>query len=357
MRNTLAAPLALTLLTAFGAAVADEKLVDGIAAQVGTEIVLISEVMELVADQEQAMRSRGATQMDIARVRSDGLEAAIEQRLIARVARDAELEATDAEVDATIEAIARENKISMTQLERSVSTQNMDWQEYRKEIRSELERRKVVNAVVGSQITVDTEEIEALYQDRHSDQPDAGTEVHLRQILVPASEGEGGVSLSEACRLTQRAREQVESGTPFGEVSSRYSVVAVQDGGDLGWLHLDSVASWMLELIEPLQPGQLSRIEELPIACTFVQLVDRKEWSPVSLEEARSQLQQEIFQRKLMEEYRTWMEQIRDQTFIERRGYFADAARFNKNKAASDFEAGLTGHSVFGNSAGGEAPQ
>jgi len=359
MRRALTAPLTLALLVLpawLGAAAADEILVDGIAAQVGTDIVLVSEVMQLVAEQERHIRSRGATEADVARVRSQALEAMIEQHLIERVVRDADLKATDAEVDATIEAIARENDLSMTQLQRSVTSQNMDWEKYRGEIRRELERRKAVNAIVGSTITVDDDEIEALYHDRHADQPDEGTEVHLRQILVPANE-ERGVSLPEACRLAHRARSRVTSGEPFAEVAAKYSAIAVQHGGDLGWVHLGSVADWMLELIAPLEPGQLSGVLELPVACTFVQLVERKQWNPVTLEETRVQLQQELFERKLMVEYRDWIEQLRARTFIERRGYFAEAARFTKQNGTNDFEAGLSGHSMLGGSPEVEAPQ
>jgi len=356
MRSTLAAPLALALLTGLGPATAEEILVDGIAAQVGADIVLISEVMELVGAREQMMRSEGASAADIALVRSDALEAVIESRLIERMVQDADLGATDAEVDATIEAIARENNLSITEMQRSVTSQQMEWAEYRKQIQSELERRKVINAVVGSKITVEDDEVEALYRERHADQPETGTEVHLLQILVPAG-AEGGLSVAEACQLTHKARKRIANGEPFSDVASRYSVVALQTGGDLGWVHIDSVAGWMVDMIEPLEPGQLSAVHELPIGCTFVQLVERKQWRPVSMEEVNAKLQQQIYERKLMEEYRDWMEQLRKRTFIERRGYFAEAARFRKQHGTSDFEAGLSGHSVLGGAPGAEAPQ
>ena len=338
--------LAVALLARPNPAAAEEVLVDGIAAQVGNEIVLISEVMELVASRERTLRSKGASENDIALIRSDGLESVIESRLLDRVIRDAKLGATDAEVDATIEAIARENNISVVEIQKAVVAQQMQWADYRKQIRQELERRKVVNAVLGSKITIDDDDVETLYRSRYADQPEAGTEIHLRQILVPANE-EGGVSLAEACRLAGRARERVVKGEPFDQVASRYSVVAVQRGGDLGWVHLDSVAGWMAEIIEPLRPGEISKVHELPIACTFVQVVDRKEWKPVSLEASQDALRQEIYEEKLMAEYREWMEELRDQTFIERRGYFADAARFRPESGKSEFEAGLSGESVL----------
>jgi hypothetical protein len=63
---------------------ADEMLADGIAAQVGTEIVLYSEVVEVVAPTERQMRAAGAPKSEIAKLRAEGLETMIEWRLIER---------------------------------------------------------------------------------------------------------------------------------------------------------------------------------------------------------------------------------------------------------------------------------
>jgi len=306
---------------------ADEVLVDGIAAQVGSDIVLISEVMEMVAGSERRLRAEGAPESEIAKLRAEGLEQMIEWRLIEKVVRDSELFATDAEVDETIEAIAGENGLTVDQLRQSVTTQDMTYEEYRGEIKRELERRKVVNAMVASQVHVEESEIEDLYRERHQNQPQGGTQVHLRQILVPSG-GETGHTLEESCTLVEDLRKQVESGEAFEELARLHSAAAPQHGGDIGWLHEKSMARWMIDLIKPLEPGQVTPVVELPFGCTIIKLVERKEFEPITYEQAKPMLQMEIFETKVAEEYHKWMEELRARTFIERRGYFADAANF-----------------------------
>jgi deoxyadenosine/deoxycytidine kinase len=116
-------------------------------------------------------------------------------------------------------------------------------------------------------------------------------------------------------------------------------------------MHSDELAPYMRELIENLEPSQLSEVKELPIGCTMVQLVERREFRPVSFEEAEEKLRGELYEKKLMVEYRDWMEQLRSHTFIERRGYFADAAQFIPDTPhATDFEAGMSGAGVLGSS-------
>ena len=304
---------------------ADEILVDGIAAQVGSEIVLVSEVMEMVGPGEQRMRAAGAPELEIAKLRAEGLETMIEWRLVERVVRDADLHASDAEVDEMINAIATDNGITVQDLERSVSSQNMSLDDYKEQIKRELERRKVINAVVATKVHVEESEVEAVYKERFSDQPEGGAQLHLRQLLVPANE-ELGITVKDACGMVVGIRQRIAQGASFEEMASKYSAAAPQQGGDIGWLHQDSLASWMVAAVGPLEADDISSVIELPFGCTIIKLVERKEFKPVSYEEAKPALQAELYETKVAEEYRVWMEEMRSNTYIERRGYFAEAA-------------------------------
>jgi peptidyl-prolyl cis-trans isomerase SurA len=329
-RRALMVLLSAALLAVPGRA--DEVLVDGIAAQVGSDIVLISEVMQMVAPSERRMRAEGMPASEIAKLRAEGLEQMIEWRLIEKVVRDTELFATDAEVDETIEAIASENGLTVDQLRRSVVTQDMSYEEYRGEIKRELERRKVVNALVASKVQVEEFEVKDLYREFHENQPEGGTQVHLRQLLVPASE-EHGRSLKQSCDLVRELRQQIANGEPFEELARLHSAAAPQHGGDIGWLHEDSMAGWMIQLIEPLEAGHVTPVVELPFGCTILKLVERREFEPVSYEQAKPMLQMQVFETKVAEEYRNWMEELREHTFIERRSYFADAAQRERSSS------------------------
>ncbi len=81
MRLALALSL-LALLLRPAPLRADELLIDGISAQVGADIVLVSEVMGLVAPQERAMREKQAPEHHIVHSRADAIENMIDLRLI-----------------------------------------------------------------------------------------------------------------------------------------------------------------------------------------------------------------------------------------------------------------------------------
>jgi len=353
MRRLLHSSLACLWLLAWSAH-AEEELVDGIAAQVGTDIVLVSEVVDLVAPNERRLRAAGAPEAEIAKLRANGLETMIERRLVEKVVRELDLQATDAEVDGAIGSIAQENGLGLEQLKRSVVSQGMPYDAYRAEIKHELERRKVVNAVVGSRVHVEDEDLRKLYKEQFADQPREGTTVHLRQILIAANQ-EVGATSAMACDFLTQLREKILQGASFEDAAQAYSAAAPQQGGDIGWLHVDSMAGWMVELVEPLAEGDVSATQELPFGCTMVKLLERKEWKPIAYEQAKPMLQTAVYETKLSEQYREWMEELRRSTFIERRGYFADAAQFTSDEERTQFESSLDGYDILGGGAEDQA--
>jgi peptidyl-prolyl cis-trans isomerase SurA len=292
---------------------ADELLADGIAAQVGNDIVLVSEVMQHVGPLEARMRAADMPAIEIAKLRAEGLEKLIE------------IYASDDEIDQTIVAIARDNGITWEQLEQSVVAQGLTFEHYRDQLKAEIERRKVIGAMVASKVQVEEHEVRALYDERFSDQPASGVTVHLRQILVTFG---AVVSTDEkaTCAAVRQGHDRIVGGEAFEKVASEISEVAPAQGGDIGWLHADSLASWMSEVVAQLKDGETSDVIELPFGCCLLKLVERREFQPISYEEAKERLRIEIYEQHIEKEFRKWMEELRAQTFIERKGYFADSA-------------------------------
>jgi hypothetical protein len=64
---------------------------------------------------------------------------------------------------------------------------------------------------------------------------------------------------------------------------------------------------------------------DMPFGCNLLELVERREFQPVGFEQAEPQLQNMIFQQKTEIEYAKWLDILRAQTYIERKGAFAAA--------------------------------
>lgn len=301
---------------------AAEKLVEGIAAQVGNEIVLASEVLEMSAPIEERMRNAGVPQVEIMKMRRDALERLIEGKLLTSVVERLELGADREEVDGAISAIAEDNGLTIEQLLNSVTSHGLTLDEYRQKIKGEIERSKVVNTMVRSRVQIDVSEVEALYNERFGAQPDGGEEIYLRHIIV-SPEGRSASTKSAACDLVSDARQNIVTGSAdFSDAAQRISDLNPERGGDLGWIHRKDLASWMADRVDAMQPGELSDVIDMPFGCNLLQLVERREFEKVTFEKAAPQLQNYLFQQKTEEEYTKWLDVLRAQTFIDRKGSF-----------------------------------
>lgn len=299
---------------------AEEVLLDGIAAQVGNEIVLLSEVMVAAGPTEQRARAAGATDEDIAGIRSQALDVAIERALIRQVVRRAELDASDAEVDDAIQGIADENKISQSELRSSVESQGMPYTVYRERIRAEIEHSKVMQGIVASRVRVSEDDIKDLYRQELGEQPEGGREFYLRHILVAAGPER---SVAETCRVAGEGRARIAGGEEFMPVASEISQANPERGGTLGWIHEEELAAWMKPAVVSLGDAGLSDVIEMPFGCNLIELVDQRSYTPISYEQAQSPLHGQLFNQQMELEYTKFIEELRADTYIERKDVFA----------------------------------
>ncbi len=317
--------LAVACLAALGAR-AEEALVEGIAAQVGGEIVLISDVMLVSGPNEAAASKQGAGANDLMAIRSQVLERMVERALIRQVVKRAELSVGDAEVDAAIAGIGAENKLSLEQVKQSVEEGGMPWALYRERIRAEIENSKVMNGMVASKVRVTDEEVRNLYDAEMGSQPTGGQEYQVRLIAVSGSDEAGAPrTRAEACEAVSAARERVAAGEDFRTVASQLTEANPQAGGELGWIHEHELAAWMTPVLSALAAGATSNAVETEFGCGLLQLVDKREFQPRSFEQAREVLRGRLFNERLALEYTKFIEELRSKTFIERKGMFADA--------------------------------
>ena len=313
---------------AFGASEsgqAKEVMVDGIAAQVGSEIVLHSEVDELSRPVEERMRAGGMGASEIQSMKGDALERLIESKLIESVVTRLELQATAAEIDAAIAGIAQDNGLTVEQLQTSVQSHGLTLEEYRDKLKGEIERSKVINTMVRARIRVETAEVRTAYEKRFGDQKErSGEEVHLRHILVAAG-GASQRNLETACSIASDAEKKIKDGElTFDETARRVTDMNPDAAGELGWMHADDLAPWMSKALVNMKPGDVSGVIETGFGCNILELVERRDYQIVTFADAEPGLTAELTRRKMDKEYLDWLQTLRKQTYISRKGSYAE---------------------------------
>ena len=67
----------------------------------------------------------------------------------------------------------------------------------------------------------------------------------------------------------------------------------------------------------------VSQVIDMPFGCNLLQLVERRPFRPITLAQARPQIEQEIYRGKTEEEYGKWVTTLRERTYISRMGIYA----------------------------------
>ncbi len=180
---------------------------------------------------------------------------------------------SDADVDQAMQRVAENNKISVQQLRASLAQQGMDFDEFRKSLREQLMVQRLQQRVVQSQAIVSILRIDILLASNSLKEG----ELHLQHILINLPEGATAPQIQQAKEKADDVEKQIADGMDFTAATIRYSSAPdALNGGDLGWRHFDEVPEAFANLVEGMQPGQVSQPVRGPSGYHIVKLVDKR---------------------------------------------------------------------------------
>jgi peptidyl-prolyl cis-trans isomerase SurA len=169
MNHVRASAVALGLVLLAWPAVADARVVEKIAALVGDDLILQSEVEDraapLLAD-IAAIANPGEREARTNAIRREILERLIDDQLLAQQATELKLTVSNDEIDRAIEQIKRDYGLDDAQLKDELRKQGLSMAAYRINTKREILKYRVLNIAVGSKINVGDSEVQSYY-DRH----------------------------------------------------------------------------------------------------------------------------------------------------------------------------------------------
>jgi peptidyl-prolyl cis-trans isomerase SurA len=152
---------------------------------------------------------------------------------------------------------------------------------------------------------------------RGGDQRQAVVQQHARHILIKPNEL---VSLDDAEAKARALRDRIEQGTDFAALAKAHSddPGSVANGGDLGWVTPGQTVPEFERALNELKPGEVSQPVRTPFGVHLIQLLERRE-ADISAERSEMEARAEIRARKADERYEQWLQQLRDEAYVEYR--------------------------------------
>ncbi len=328
MTHLLTLALGLALTAAMSSTIGAADIIEQILVKVNGEIITKS---DLEQRQIAALRQRPEVQglrgddEALARMLSDVTPGvivdAVDELLLLQRGKELGYAMGEEQFRSIIENIRKENKIETDeQFEQALKSEGMTMLDLRRQLEKQMLVSRVQQAEVMGKISVGDEEVKAYY-DAHQDEFSSTPQVTLREILVAVpSTAEGvNVGLDEEARTKAAAlHERLLAGEPFPRLAADASdSPSKANGGLLGEIPWADISPELQKELQALKVGEFTRVLRTPRGYQILKVDDRIDGTVKSLEQAREDVSEKVFETKRRAEFGRYLERLRTQAIIE----------------------------------------
>jgi peptidyl-prolyl cis-trans isomerase SurA len=311
----LAGMAAVFLSAAIQAAVADR-----IVAVVNDEVITLSEWNNAFEPyQERFEASSQGPDREKARAETKLLllNRMIDNLLMEQESRKTGIAVRNEEVTDAIMDMQKQRKISPNEFQKALEREGITLDAYRRDIRDQLMRMKLIRRDIKSRVAVTDEEIGEYYR-KHREDYEGKESVRIKQILLVLPKGVDAAVKEKLRADADAIHKRLMNGEPFEPLSAKYSQgPEAASGGDIGYIEKGTILPEVEDAAFSLPLNQISGVIESPIGFHIIQVVDRRGAGLKAIGDVREEIREEIDREKMEKKYGEWLEELRKKSHIE----------------------------------------
>lgn len=320
MRSLGVSVLISVLSLATATVTADTQLVDAVVATVDKEVILYSEILNVIGSELNSIQNAPISQSEKDRradkLIRDALEEAIGSKILYREAWKLSVPVTDENVEARVDSL-RSGFDSEEEFMAAVQAMGESLSDYRERTRKLLMAQILAASRLNmfeEEIIVSEEEILQYYED-HKEDYISPERVRVRRIFLLAGKDAEERALARA-RL-QTLRDEIDAGAEFEELAKRHSQGPDAElGGLVGWQQRGDLAPALDEAAFTLPEGGTSGVIETRGGVLLLRVDEREEQSLTPLEEVRLLIEPVIRADAAEERYKKWLGDLRSRSRV-----------------------------------------
>ncbi|MGB7845735.1 MAG: peptidylprolyl isomerase [Candidatus Acidiferrum sp.] len=299
-----------------------ERVVEEIVARVNNEIITHSELQKA-----RASAAEDAQQDCSGRCNPEQLQVAVEDRqkyalrdlidqsLLAQRGKDMSM-SVKADVVKQLDQIRQQNKLKdLDELEKAVTSQNMNWDDFKNNIENRLLTQEVIRREVGSHITIGHEDAMKYYEE-HKKEFVMPEQVVLRAIEVK-TEGKKESEIPELKAKAQKLRDRVKDGEDFGELAKRFSDGSTaQQSGFLGQYKRGELSKELEDVVFKMKKNEMTDVIETKTSFLVLQVLERYEEGEQPYSKVESRIMDQLYSEKMEPALREYLKTLREQSYV-----------------------------------------
>jgi peptidyl-prolyl cis-trans isomerase SurA len=274
----------------------------GRAAEIFNRIVAVvnDDVVTLYELNQEILRNTGATS-DALEAQDDELyielrrhilDMMVNEKCAQEKVKELEIKIEQKDVDSHIERIKEDNHWTHEDLLATLKADEMTYEEYREEIKRNLERDRLISAEIVARIVIREEEVRLYYEEHQADFATEET-VRLAGMLITSKNAE------EAKNVLTRLKN--------GE-----DLVLLTDLGTLETKHLDSE---LKKVVDALNVGEVSELIVRPNGIQIIKLLEKQDRGIKPIEEVEEAIRSTLYGQEINKRYTTWIEALRKEAY------------------------------------------
>jgi peptidyl-prolyl cis-trans isomerase SurA len=308
------------------------KTVEEIIARVNNEIITRSEYDKSLATADEEVRQECQNkctpeqlQKALEERRKTTLRDLIDQSLLAQRGKDMGI-SVETDVVKQLDQIRISNKLgSMDDLEKAVTSQGLNWEDFKNNIRNHILTQKVISQEVGSHISIGESDARKYYEEHRGEfvRPE---QVALREIIV-STEGKKEAELPELRKKAETALKRVKDGEDFGEIAKRLSDGSTKEqGGYIGMFKRGELAKQYEDAVFKMKKNELTDILETKQGFLVMQVLEHYDEGQQSFEKVKNEIMDRLYNEKLEPAAREYLKTLREQSYVVIKPGYAELA-------------------------------
>ncbi len=222
-------------------------------------------------------------------LRKQILERLISDTLQLQYAAQSGLKVDDSQLDKTIERIAEQNQLTLTEFADALAKDGVSMGKFRADIRNEITIARLREREVDSRINVSESEIDNFLTTQASSNENQD-EYEIAHILIRTPEEGATEDVQKAKAKVDEVIKALQAGTNFSKVSASFSDAPnALEGGSLGWKSSTQMPALFLDALKNMQVGTVSEVLRSPNGFHILKLISKRGGSsPLVIEQTHA---------------------------------------------------------------------
>ncbi|MBL9037024.1 MAG: peptidylprolyl isomerase [Archangium sp.] len=297
------------------------ELVDRVAAVVNNDVIAQSEVELRAAPELARIRAEpdGTKRAELRReIMAKTVDLLVGEKLMDAQIRELNIEVTDAEIDAGIDDVKKQNGIDGAQFEQLLLQEGYTLASYRSFMKKHMAKLKLVNLKVRSKVKISDEDLKAEYAKMSRDES-LDAEVHARHLLVQLPPKPTPEQV-EAARVKAQAlaEEARQPSVDFAQLAMKKSDgPSASEGGDLGFFRRGTMVAEFERAAFGLPLGGVSDPVRTKFGWHVIKVEERRAGAPKPFDEVKEVLRDKLLRSQLERYTEQYVQELRVAAAVE----------------------------------------